>query len=240
VAVPSLPQEWIAQTRVGGVILLPLDRRNCGGLLARLTVQSGGLAHGRFLSDFGGFMPLRQLNRHDTASHAFRPIDDGQGDRPARQPTPVGASCIAITRLLLTPGPEKPEIERALTFTRGGRLPCARPGRGTHGHRRRAGPDAANQRPLRGRTDRYGLAGGELLWDRVGGARGVHCALGVPGGDTLGLQLAEAKDLLAAVQDNPALRVLRVLMVRRREQAGARRVRVSVGCLAKTCGDGRR
>ncbi len=80
VAVPSLPQEWIEQTRVGGVILLPLDRRNCGGLLARLTVQSGRRAHGRFLPDFGGFMPLRQLNRHDTASHVFRTIDDGQGD----------------------------------------------------------------------------------------------------------------------------------------------------------------
>ncbi|MGH3885300.1 MAG: ATP-grasp peptide maturase system methyltransferase [Pseudonocardiaceae bacterium] len=80
VAVPSVPQEWIAQTSVGGVILLPLDRRNCGGLLARLTVQSGGGAQGRFLPDFGGFMPLRQLNRHDAASHAFRTVDDGQGD----------------------------------------------------------------------------------------------------------------------------------------------------------------
>ncbi len=80
VAVPSVPGEWITQTSVGGVILLPLDRRNCGGLLARLTVQSGGVAHGRFLPDFGGFMPLRQLDRHDAASHAFHTIDDRQGD----------------------------------------------------------------------------------------------------------------------------------------------------------------
>jgi len=61
-----------------------------------------------------------------------------------------------------------------------------------------------------------------------------------PAGDTVGMHLAEAKDRLAAVQNNPTLRVLRVLMVRRREQAGARRVRASVGCLAKTRGDGRR
>lgn len=80
VAVQSPPQEWIAQTRVGGIILLPLDRRNCGGLLARLIVAPGGIAHGRFLADFGGFMPLRQLSRHDAAHHAFRTIDGGRGD----------------------------------------------------------------------------------------------------------------------------------------------------------------
>ncbi len=75
-----MPQEWITQTRPGGVVLLPLDRRNCGGLLARLSVQSGGIAYGRLLPDFGGFMPLRQLNRHDAADHAFRTVEDGQGD----------------------------------------------------------------------------------------------------------------------------------------------------------------
>ncbi|MGQ0715990.1 MAG: ATP-grasp peptide maturase system methyltransferase [Pseudonocardiales bacterium] len=80
VAVPGLPLEWITQTRPGGIILLPLDRRNCGGLLARLTVQSSGVAHGRFLPDFGGFMPLRQLKRHDAADYAFRTVEDGQGD----------------------------------------------------------------------------------------------------------------------------------------------------------------
>jgi len=80
VAVPSVPQEWIAQTRAGGVILLPLDRNNCGGLLVRLTVRSDGIAQGRFLPDFGGFMPVRLLNRHDAADHAFRTIENGQGD----------------------------------------------------------------------------------------------------------------------------------------------------------------
>lgn len=80
VALPRLPQEWIDQTRIGGTILLPLDRRNCGGLLAKLTVAPGGIGHGRFLPDFGGFMPLRQLTRHDAAQHAFRTIEDNQGD----------------------------------------------------------------------------------------------------------------------------------------------------------------
>ncbi|MGH3439745.1 MAG: ATP-grasp peptide maturase system methyltransferase [Sciscionella sp.] len=80
VAVPSVPQEWIGQTRAGGVILLPLDRRNCGGLLVRLTVQPGGTAQGRFLSDFGGFMPVRPIHRRDAADRAFRAIDNKNGD----------------------------------------------------------------------------------------------------------------------------------------------------------------
>lgn len=79
VAVPSLPGEWIAQSRPGGVILLPLDRRNCGGLLARLTVRSDGIAQGRFLPHFGGFMPVRSVRRHDAADQAFRAIEDDQG-----------------------------------------------------------------------------------------------------------------------------------------------------------------
>ncbi|MGH4013895.1 MAG: ATP-grasp peptide maturase system methyltransferase [Pseudonocardiaceae bacterium] len=80
VGVPSVPPEWITQTRVGGVILLPLDRRNCGGLLARLTVHSGDVAQGHFLPDFGGFMPVRPLHRHDASDHAFRTTENGQGD----------------------------------------------------------------------------------------------------------------------------------------------------------------
>lgn len=49
----------------------------------KLTVQSGGVAHGRFLPDFGGFMPLRQLDRTDVAEHAFRTVEDGDGDTRA-------------------------------------------------------------------------------------------------------------------------------------------------------------
>jgi len=64
----------VETARTGGAILLPLDRRNCDGLLTRLTAESGGVAHGRFLPDFGGFMPLRQLDRPDFADHAFRPV----------------------------------------------------------------------------------------------------------------------------------------------------------------------
>lgn len=78
VAVQRLPQAWIEQTRDGGRILLPLDTRNGGGLMPLLTV-CGGTAEGRFLPDYGGFMPVRQQTRHDAAQTAFRQ-DTGEDD----------------------------------------------------------------------------------------------------------------------------------------------------------------
>lgn len=77
VGVASVPAAWIEQIRPGGVILLPLDRRNRGGLLVKLTVDAHNGAQGRFLPDFGGFMPVRAYYRHDAADRAFRDIDDG-------------------------------------------------------------------------------------------------------------------------------------------------------------------
>lgn len=80
VGIPSVPQEWVAQTRVGGIILLPLDRRNCGGLLVTLTVETDDFAQGRFLPGYGGFMPLRHLDRYDAADRVFRAVA-GEGDQ---------------------------------------------------------------------------------------------------------------------------------------------------------------
>jgi methyltransferase of ATP-grasp peptide maturase system len=80
VAVPHLPLAWIEQTRTGGKILFPLDTRNMGGLMPLLTV-TGKCAEGRFLPDFGGFMPVRQRRRHDAAQAAFRNIGDADGEQ---------------------------------------------------------------------------------------------------------------------------------------------------------------
>lgn len=80
VGVRRVPAAWVEQTRVGGVILLPLDRRNCGGLLARLTVHADGTARGAFLPEFGGFMPVRS-ERHYMADRVFRSVDDEAGDQ---------------------------------------------------------------------------------------------------------------------------------------------------------------
>lgn len=81
VSVARVPEAWIEQTRPGGVILLPLDRRNCGGLLNKLTVASNNIAQGRFLPDFGGFMPVRSDHRHDAADRAFRNAEDAHGEQ---------------------------------------------------------------------------------------------------------------------------------------------------------------
>ena len=70
VALASIPTPWIDQTAPGGKLLVPLDRRNCGGLLALLTVH-GDTAEGHFLPDYGGFMPVRP-NHTDAAERAFR------------------------------------------------------------------------------------------------------------------------------------------------------------------------
>jgi len=59
VSVPSVPAVWISQTRSGGIILTNLHRELGGGALARLTVDSRGTAQGRFLPEYGGFMPVR-------------------------------------------------------------------------------------------------------------------------------------------------------------------------------------
>lgn len=79
VAVRRLSQSWIEQTRDGGRILFPLDTRGGGGLMALLTV-SGDSAEGRFLPDFGGFMPVRERLRQDAAQAAFRDVIDERGD----------------------------------------------------------------------------------------------------------------------------------------------------------------
>lgn len=89
VAVPAVPRTWIEQTRSGGKMLLPLDRRNCGGLLALLTVEDD-TAQGHFLPDFGGFMPVRH-DQVDAAQQAFRTVQDFAGidPRPTDQPSEI-------------------------------------------------------------------------------------------------------------------------------------------------------
>lgn len=88
VGVRSVPAEWLTQCADGAVIVVPLDRRNTGGLLARLTLDHG-VARGCFLPDYGGFMPVRALGiGRDAASEAFRTVDEEDGhvrwtDRPA-------------------------------------------------------------------------------------------------------------------------------------------------------------
>lgn len=82
VGVHRIPTAWMDQMRSGGVILAPLDLAGTGGLLARLAVD-GRRAEGRFLSDYGSFMPTRDQQKPS----ATIPDPDGDIDyEPATVP----------------------------------------------------------------------------------------------------------------------------------------------------------
>lgn len=63
VAVPRIPPAWLSQVSHGGLILANLYRELGGGALALLTVQEDR-AQGRFLPNYGGFMPVRAIRQH--------------------------------------------------------------------------------------------------------------------------------------------------------------------------------
>lgn len=59
VALPRVPPAWLEQTRDDALILIPLSFAGHGGLMALLSRDPTSGASGRFLSHYGGFMPLR-------------------------------------------------------------------------------------------------------------------------------------------------------------------------------------
>ena len=71
VAVSSVPPAWLRQTRPGAVIVIPLRFAGHGGLMATLIRDEHGGATGRFLAQYGGFMPTRAAEA--TASAVIRP-----------------------------------------------------------------------------------------------------------------------------------------------------------------------
>jgi protein-L-isoaspartate(D-aspartate) O-methyltransferase len=81
---PTVPPVWIDQVRPGGLILTSLHRDLGGGPLILLRVGDGQ-AEGRFLPDYGGFMPLRV---HPPAD-ATRLLDAAL-DRAASDTRPTG------------------------------------------------------------------------------------------------------------------------------------------------------
>lgn len=80
VGVPRIPPAWIAQVSEGGCILANLYRELGGGALARLTVH-GDYAEGRFLPQFGGFMPVREIRRPAPVSLLRAAGKDTRGER---------------------------------------------------------------------------------------------------------------------------------------------------------------
>jgi methyltransferase of ATP-grasp peptide maturase system len=105
VALPRIPDTWIAQTRAGGKILMPLDLIGRAGLMAVLDVthdpavgaagtagESGGRAQGRFLPGYGGFMSLRANLHH--AHELLATLDETAG-KSRRTTLPVQAATAA-------------------------------------------------------------------------------------------------------------------------------------------------
>lgn len=79
--VPTVPTAWIRQTRPGGRILLNLYAELGGGALALLTVD-GDAAQGKFLPQYGAFMPTRDVQPSRTTQERFTcALRDPAGER---------------------------------------------------------------------------------------------------------------------------------------------------------------
>ncbi|WP_230416249.1 ATP-grasp peptide maturase system methyltransferase [Micromonospora tarapacensis] len=87
----TVPPAWIDQVRPGGMILTSLYRDLGGGPLVLLHVVGNGQAQGRFLPEYGGFMPLRLHPPADTG-----PLLDAAlaGTTPPARPTSLGADLL--------------------------------------------------------------------------------------------------------------------------------------------------
>ncbi|MGH3736830.1 MAG: ATP-grasp peptide maturase system methyltransferase [Micromonosporaceae bacterium] len=86
----TIPAAWVAQLRPGGLLLTNLHRDLGGGALALLRHDGHGRMQGRFLPDYGGFMPVRSNPPTDVEPRLAAALATLDADVAAR-PTPVGA-----------------------------------------------------------------------------------------------------------------------------------------------------
>jgi protein-L-isoaspartate(D-aspartate) O-methyltransferase len=87
---PTIPPPWIDQLRPGGLLLTNLHRDLGGGALALLRRDEHGRMQGRFLADYGGFMPVRSDPPADAEHRLAAALAAGDNDAGTR-PTAVGA-----------------------------------------------------------------------------------------------------------------------------------------------------
>lgn len=84
------PPAWAAQLRPDGVLLTNLHRDLGGGALALLGREDNGRLEGRFLADYGAFMPVRSDPPADAEQRLTAALAMlGEDDEPAR-PTQRG------------------------------------------------------------------------------------------------------------------------------------------------------
>ena len=87
---PSIPAPWIAQLRPGGLLLTNLHRDLGGGALALLRRDEHGQIRGSFLTDYGGFMPVRSDPPAD-AQHQLADAFATDDTQTSRRATDVAA-----------------------------------------------------------------------------------------------------------------------------------------------------
>jgi methyltransferase of ATP-grasp peptide maturase system len=104
---PQVPAAWVEQTKPGGKILTHLYTEFDAGGLILLTVDSDGSASGRFLPDYGAFMPLRGYPAPDTLAllqHALRADDDGERTPTTLAETELTGTDFSLFAALRTSG----------------------------------------------------------------------------------------------------------------------------------------
>lgn len=102
-AVETIPYEWVAQTRPGGVIVAPWTPVHNYGLLARLVVDGDGRAVGRFPTT-ASYMMLRSQRR--AAKWAPHHTSDAQEEITRLDPRAIadGSSAADLVMSALAPG----------------------------------------------------------------------------------------------------------------------------------------
>lgn len=83
-SVPEIPSAWLAQVRPGGLITSSLHRDLGGGPLTVLRVDEPGRAEGRFLPDYGSFMPVRTAAPADASARLSAALATEAPDAGAR------------------------------------------------------------------------------------------------------------------------------------------------------------
>lgn len=94
---PSVPSAWIKQTKKGGMILTDLAGM-IGGAMLLATVDGDGMAHGRFLPEWAGFMPSRHPRPDDRAYSS-----DCTGSSTILDPSVLDDRAFAFTAQLYLP-----------------------------------------------------------------------------------------------------------------------------------------
>ena len=86
----TIPPAWATQLRSGGLVLTNLHRDLGGGALALLRRDDEGQLNGRFLADYGAFMPVRSDPPADAEQRLAAALATVGGQVEAR-PTSIGA-----------------------------------------------------------------------------------------------------------------------------------------------------